>query len=64
MVKVSTFLYVCDNLGNESEGIFEIDEISEMVNDKYSDIQVYLNNQMYEVDQHLVDKVLHQISQL
>ena len=64
MVKVSTLLYLCDNLDNETEEIFDIENLFSLVENDYLSIRNYLDNQILEPDQGLVDKVLAQISQL
>ena len=64
MVKVFTLLYLCDNLDNESEEIFDIESLFSSIEKDYSSIQKYLDNQILEPDQGLVDEVLAQISQL
>ena len=64
MVKVSTLLYLCDNLENETEEIFDIENLFSLMEHDYSSVRKYLDNQILEPDQGLVEKVLAQISQL
>ncbi len=64
MAKVSTLLYLFDNLGDETEEIFDIERLFSSMENDYSSIQNYLDNQILEVDQSLVDKVLAQICQI
>jgi hypothetical protein len=64
MVKVSTLLYFCDNLENETEEIYDIENLFSLMENDYSSIRKYLDNQILEPDQDLVEKVLEQISQL
>jgi len=64
MVKVSTLLYLCDNLDDETEEIFDIEGLFSSTESNYSSVRNYLDNQILEADQSLVDKVLAQISQL
>lgn len=64
MVKVSTLLYLFDNLDDETEEIFDIDRLFSSMENDYSNIRNYLDSQILEADQTLVEKVLAQISQL
>ena len=64
MVKVSTLLYLCDNLENETEEIFDIESLFSLMEHDYSSVRKYLDNQILEPDHGLVEKVLTQISQL
>jgi hypothetical protein len=64
MVNVSTLLYLCDNLDDETEEIFDIEGLFKSMEDDYPDIRNYLDNQILEADRALVEKVLAQISQL
>ena len=63
MVKVSTLLYLCDNLDEKTEEVFDIRNLFSAMEKNYSDVREYLDNQILEADQALVDKVLAQISQ-
>ena len=63
MVKVSTLLYLCDNL-DETEEIFDIENLFSTLESDFSGIREYLDSQILEADQTLVDKVLARISQL
>jgi len=64
MVKISTLLYLCDNLYDETEEIFDIEDLFSSTENDYSSVRNYLDNQILEADKSLVDKVLAQISQL
>ena len=64
MVKVSTLLYLCDNLNYEKEEIFDIDSYFKALEDDYLSIQEYLDNQLFEVRQDIVNEVLAKISHL
>ena len=64
MVKVSTLLYLCDNLDDETEEIINIADLFYSLEEYYSGIRDYLDNQIFEVKQSIVDKVLAQIDQL
>ena len=64
MVKVSTLLYLCDNLDEKTEEIFDIEDLFSTMEADYSSVCKYLDKQVFEADQVLVDKVLAQMSQL
>ncbi|KPK87924.1 MAG: hypothetical protein AMS27_00800 [Bacteroides sp. SM23_62_1] len=64
MVKISTLLYICDNLESYEEKLIDLDPIIKKEGAEYREVWDFLDNLLYEVDQDIVKKIMTQISQL
>jgi hypothetical protein len=64
MVKISTLLYICDNLENDEDKLIDLESITYRGNAEFKEVWDFLDNLILEVDQDIVKKVLNQICQL
>jgi hypothetical protein len=64
MVKISTLLYVCDNLEEaEEETVIDVDACLSEAESEYEEVGDFLDDLLIEADQNLVKKVINQICQ-
>jgi len=64
MVKVSTLLYICDNLEDNNDELIDIETITRKESADYKEVWNFLDHLIFEVDQSVIKRVLNQICQL
>ena len=64
MVKISTLLYICDNLESYEDKLIDLESITHYGNAEYQEVWDFLDNLIFEVDQDIVKKIMNQICQL
>lgn len=63
MVKTSTFLYICDNLDEETEKLIDVDALTRKEECDYKDVWDFLDELLIEADQNLVRQIINQTCQ-
>ncbi len=63
MVKTSTLLYICDNLDENNEGLFDVDALTRKEEFDFKDVWQLLDDLLVEADQELVRRVINQTCQ-
>ena len=64
MVKISTLLYICDNLEGGENKLIDLESVTQKEYAEYQEVWDFLDNIIYEVDQDIVKKIMNQICQL
>lgn len=64
MVKISTLLYICDNLEGDENKLIDLESVTQKEHAEYQEVWDFLDNLSYEVDQDIVKKIMNQICQL
>lgn len=64
MVKISTLFYICDNLENNGDKLIDLESITYYRNTEFLEVEDYLDNLIFQVDQDVVKKIMNQICQL